>query len=262
MYTETERAELQDKIQRYLQLTPEVEGLLQIGSGTVGYRDIYSDIDLMAGCTEAKMVGTVKEKLISYFAALGAFYMDKRFWSETVLGLSVYFENGISVDISIMPTEQIPIRSNQWRILFSKTENFCNLVELGETRRRKKEEKVCVDHSVHHKFMYALRRCKIAVMRQDFIYADAAMHEARQYLLNLEVIREKKKIHQFKAYNTLNPLFLTELEKTYPVSRTVEGFEKAIKHMLLQYRQLAEEFDDASFIEEQMKMLSCFGVII
>ena len=56
MYKATDRERLLNRIISFMRDSSAFEGLLQIGSGTVGFADIYSDIDLMAGCYDADCV--------------------------------------------------------------------------------------------------------------------------------------------------------------------------------------------------------------
>ena len=50
MYNFSDREQFLNSIISFFQSCPFFEGLIQIGSGVIGFSDIYSDIDLMAGC--------------------------------------------------------------------------------------------------------------------------------------------------------------------------------------------------------------------
>lgn len=52
MYKATDRERLLNRIIRFMRDSAAFEGLLQIGSCAAQFADIYSDIDLMAGCFE------------------------------------------------------------------------------------------------------------------------------------------------------------------------------------------------------------------
>lgn len=257
MYTEKDRESLLNQIAERMRGSDEFEGLLLIGSGAEDFLDCYSDIDLMAGCFADAQIGAAKEKLLSFFESLGAVYVDKRRWSDTVLGFSAYFENGLSADVSFMPTAQLRIRSPRWKLVFSKTDGFTDTVQRRETQR--KETNRGMDDSVHHQFVYALRRCEIALLRFEFVYADRMLSDARQMLLNVEAMREGKDLHQFKAYNTLDADFLTRLEKTYPSSRTCHSLTEAKQELLALYLDTVKQCDFLVFDARQLKLLDCFA---
>ncbi|MBR4290904.1 MAG: hypothetical protein IKT52_09745 [Oscillospiraceae bacterium] len=253
MYTAMDRNILLESIVQFMRDADEFEGLLHIGSGSVGYTDIYSDIDLMAGCPNATDIPSAHKKLSVFFRTLEPVYVDQRKWSETVLGLSVYFENGLSVDISYMPTNELKIRSPYWKVLFSKNTGFSNMLECCGYANP-----VTIDDSVHHRFIFALRRCEIALCRSEYVYADMALTEARQILLTVEAAREGKKLHQFKAFNTLDIAFLNRLEQTYPTSRNCAGISNAKKHILELYLDIVAHCDFLTFDGVQLKLLNCF----
>lgn len=258
MYTERDRDALLLRITAFLEMEPEFEGLLQIGSGAVGYRDIYSDIDLMAGCVDCESVKHANEKLLGFLEEMGAVYVDRRRWSDRVLGLSAYFENGLSVDISYMPVEDVRLRSEKWKLLFSKSERFTDWIHQSGKHISREPRSFGIDDRVHHKFIYALRRCTIAALRGENIYGDMALNEARQYLLLAEAAREGKKLHQFKDFQTLNAAFLEETEKTYPSCRNKECLLSCADSLLNLYLDTVEKCDFLDFDALQLNLLNCF----
>ncbi len=116
MYTSEERADLLNKLILFFQQQPLFEGLLQIGSGVSGFSDRFSDVDLMACTIDEPSVLAADQLLTQFFHDQHAVYLEKRVWTDTVLGISAYFQNGLSVDLSFMATEALPIRSSEFRI--------------------------------------------------------------------------------------------------------------------------------------------------
>lgn len=96
MYKAADRERLLNRLINFMRDSSAFEGLLQIGSCAVGFADIYSDIDLMAGCFDADCVKAADQQLQQFFSELGACYIEKRAWTSTTLGLSAYFILGDS----------------------------------------------------------------------------------------------------------------------------------------------------------------------
>ena len=109
MYKATDRERLLNRIIDFMRDSSAFEGLLQIGSGAAKFADIYSDIDLMAGCYNADCVKAANRQLQQLFTECGVCHMEKRAWTSTALGLSVYFEDGLSADISFIPPQGVMI---------------------------------------------------------------------------------------------------------------------------------------------------------
>ena len=258
MYKVTDREQLLNKILDFMWDSSAFEGLLQIGSGAVGFTDIYSDIDLMAGCYDADCVKAADQQLQQFFTELGACHMEKRAWTSTALGLTVYFEDGLSADISFMPTPELPIRSPQHKVVFAKRSNFTDAVNAGEQWFAERSQRYGLDDSIHYRFINELRYVEIALLREQFIFADMALGNARQLLLSVETVAEGKKLHQFKAYNTLAQPFLDRLEETYPQSRTYEDMHMAKEKLLALYLETVNGSEYLTFDDGLLKLLGCF----
>lgn len=258
MYKASDRESLLISIVDYMNNSSSFEGVLLIGSGAGGFADIYSDIDLMAGCYSADSVDEAAKELQTFFDALGACYVEPRKWTATALGYSVYFENGLSIDLSFMPTDEIPLKSPQYKVLLSKTDKFANTIRQGAERFEKQNEKYGVDNSIHYHFINELRYVEIALMRRQFVWADIALNNARQLLLAVETVAEGKKLHQFKAYNSLEQTFLDKLEGTYPCSREYQDIHKATESLLNLYLETIKKSDYLKFDEKLLCLLGRF----
>lgn len=257
MYKTTDRERLLNRIINFMQDSPVFEGLLQIGSGAAGFADIYSDIDLMAGCYDENCVKNANYQLYQFFVELGACFIEKRAWTSTALGLSAYFENGLSADISFLPTPELPIRSMQYKVVFAKTSNFADAVDTAH-QRFLKGNRYSVDHSIHYRFINELRYVEIALLRNQFIFADIALSNARQLLLAVETTVEGKKLHQFKAYNTLAQPFLARLKETYPNNQSREEICAAKDKLLALYLETVRSNEPLTFDNTLLKLLGCF----
>lgn len=254
----TDRERLLNRIIGFMRDSSAFEGLLQIGSGAVGFADIYSDIDLMAGCYDADCVKDANQQLQQFFTELGACHIEKQAWTSTALGLSAYFEDGLSADISFMPTPELPIRSPQHKVVFAETDNFTDAVNAGTHRFTERSQRYGLDDSIHYRFINELRYVEIALLREQFIFADIALGHARQLLLSVETVAEGKKLHQFKAYNTLSRTFLERLEETYPQSRSYEDMHNAKGKLLALYLETVKGSEYLTFDDGLLKLLGCF----
>lgn len=258
MYKETDRERLLDRITIFMRNSSAFEGLLQIGSGAVGFADIYSDIDLMAGCYNEECVKNAEQQLQQFFTEMEACHIEKRSWTSTAKGLSVYFQDGLSTDISFLPTSELPIRSPQCKIVFSKTDSFMDAVNTGIQRFVEHSGRYGLNDSIHYRFINELRYVEIAMLRGQFVFADIALCNARQLLLSVQAVAEGKKLHQFKAYNTLSRDFLYQLEKTYPQSRCCEELHAAKEQLLALYLETVKNCGYLTFDNDLLKLLGCF----
>ena len=252
MYREEDRLALLGQIMTFVKGNREFVCLVQIGSGAADFADIYSDIDLMAGCADVPSVKAAGEKLCAFFEALGAVYVNHRQWAPTVLGFSAYFENGLSIDLSFMPSSEIPIMSRQWRLLWSTDDGL-------EAELVRKTEALATGGGLdHHRFFFTLRKAEIAILRENFIYAEMMLSDARQMLLQMEAMAEGKKIHEFKAYRTLCKDFLGELQGTYPRALSRGALAGAKDALLSMYVRTVERHGLPEIDPSQFRIINCF----
>lgn len=115
-----------------------------------------------------------------------------------------------------------------------------------------------LDDSIHYRFINELRYVEIALLREQFIFADIALGNARQLLLSVETVAEGKKLHQFKTYNTLSQTFLNRLEETYPRSRTYDDMHIAKEKLLTMFLETVKGSDYLTFDDSLLKLLGCF----
>ncbi len=157
-----------------------------------------------------------------------------------------------------MPTPELPIRSPQHKVLFAKTDNFTEAVNAGTQRFAEHSGRYGLNDSMHYRFINELRYVEIALLREQFIFADIALGNARQLLLSVETVAEGKKLHQFKAYNTLAQSFLDRLEETYPLSRSYEDMHTAKEKLLALYLETVKDSEYLTFDDSLLKLLGCF----
>lgn len=258
LFSQEYRQKTLDQISSFIYDSTSFEGLLLVGSGAIGFADIRSDIDLIAGCYDADCVKTAAHQLQQFFTELGACHIEKQTWTSSTLGLSVYFKDGLRADISFMPTPELPICFPQYKVVFAKTERFTDTVSAGAQWFTESSRRYRLDDSIHYRFINELRYMEIALLRKQFILADIALNNARQLLLAVKTVAEGKELHQFKAYNTLPQAFLHRLEKTYPQGHTYENMYTAKENLLSLYRKTVKGCDFLTFDDNLLKLLGCY----
>jgi len=101
-------------------------------------------------------------------------------------------------------------------------------------------------------------KAEIAICRKNFIYAEMVLNEARQKLMLAEAAAEGRKLHQFKAYDTLNAAFLAAVRETYPRDLTAEELGDAWNRLLSRYTRLVEDRGLCPIPESQFQIINCF----
>ena len=116
MYSLNERDNLFNKIIRKIELSNKIIGTYLIGSVSIGFNDIYSDLDFMIAYKDDVETQLIRNEILEFFKEDEIGYIMERKWTDKIWGISVYLKNGLSTDISFGPLKELKIKSKQIKV--------------------------------------------------------------------------------------------------------------------------------------------------
>ena len=233
MYNESERESYFQQVTSQIQAILDVEGIIQLGSGTVGYTDAYSDIDLMIATTE--QIIEVKDKIITILQNMDAFYVKDH----------SFFRNGLEMNISVLSVRLLNVKSPFWKIQFDRHGQVVEKMTEENNKFHTQESPYLKPYDIGSEYAYLLRKVRIELRRGNSFYAMQMLETLRDKAITMQIINENKKLHQFKAYHTLDSKFLDELSKSYPSKiETMEIWKAAdsLTHLFIEVLQKNKAF--------------------
>ncbi|WP_042148729.1 hypothetical protein [Paucisalibacillus sp. EB02] len=78
-----------------------VAEIIQIGSGVVGFSDVYSDIDLMIATSEIENAETTKDFVYQVLSEFHPVYIKEKQFSNDIFLLIAILENNLEFNVSI-----------------------------------------------------------------------------------------------------------------------------------------------------------------
>ncbi|MCA1055789.1 hypothetical protein LCM10_12400 [Rossellomorea aquimaris] len=225
MYTPKEREHYFKRVVDQLATSDLVEGIVQLGSGVAGYKDRHSDIDLMVAAPTIEAVEDAREFVRSCFSELDPVYIKLLKLSEHVYLLIAFMQNGLEFNVSIVPCEALKVKSPLWKVIFDRTARVTEV--MMEKQEQFERDSYEVSEDIPFEFLYSMRKFQTEVKRGNFIYALKMLEAMRDCTLQLQAHSENKKLHQFKAYETLKPEFIKEYLSTYPDEITGQKLTEA-----------------------------------
>ncbi|MEK4626815.1 hypothetical protein MKZ17_00925 [Solibacillus sp. FSL R7-0682] len=250
MYSSLERDQYFTEVTSKLRRLEKIEGIIQLGSGMKGYKDRYSDIDLMVAIQGD--AHEAKEEIINLLSGMGAFYIKEGKFSEEIFLLIPFYENGLEMDISILPTHLLNVKSPLWQIIFDRTGKVETKMQIENEKFQAQPTPYKLQYDVVFEYYYHFRKLKIEVARGNFVYAIKML--VRGFTLDVQVLNEKKKLHQFKAYETLDTQFMEAMLKTYPIAIDGEGILKAANGLGDLFLKTLNEQHSISFDERLLRI--------
>ncbi|MBT2679365.1 aminoglycoside 6-adenylyltransferase [Bacillus sp. ISL-35] len=227
MYSIEERKSYFDRTIRELVSSNLVEGIVQIGSGVIGYNDEYSDIDLMVATDEIADAEITRDFVRETLCDFGPIYIKNKQFSKDIFLVIAIMHNGLEFNISIVPREFLSVKSQLWKVLVDKTGLVTEKMNAENDRFLSKQVKYNVGIDVPFEFFYCARSLDKELKRNNLVYALKMLEEMRDLTLIVQALNEDKKLHQFKAYSSLDPKFIESYLSTFSGEPTVENIRSS-----------------------------------
>lgn len=231
MVNPDDRKKYFDRMVTKLESSELVEGIVQIGSGVVGFTDEHSDIDLMVATSRIENAELTKNVIHSFFTEINPTYIKEKQFSKDIFLLIVVMENKLEFNVSIVPREFLSVKSPLWKVLVDKTGLVTEKMKSENEKFENQPVKYDAGFDIPFEFVYCAMSLDKALKRNNVIYALKMLETMRTYTLYLQAMNEKKKLHQFKAYDTLDPSFIEEYLKTYPEKMSVKDLMDSAKNL-------------------------------
>ncbi|WP_080844441.1 aminoglycoside 6-adenylyltransferase [Cytobacillus gottheilii] len=193
-----------------------VEGIVQLGSGVIGYKDEYSDIDLMVATSKIENAETTRDFIRDTLKRFNPSYIKEKQFSKDIFLVIAIMENGLEINVSIVPREFLSVKSPLWKVIVDKSGLVTEKMNNENDRFLNKPFKYNVGIDVPFEFVYCVLALEKELKRDNLIYVLKMLEEMRDFTLIVQALNEDKKLHQFKAYETLKPSFVKAYLSTFP----------------------------------------------
>jgi hypothetical protein len=241
MYSFEERNNYFDNVIKAFGSFDLVEGIVQLGSGVIGYKDELSDIDLMVATSKVENAEITRDFIRDTLKSFNASYIKEKQFSKDIFLVIAIMENGLEFNVSIVPREFLSVKSPLWKVIVDKTGLVKEKMNTENEHFLNKPVKYNVGIDVPFEFVYCALALEKELKRNNLIYALKMLEEMRDFTLIVQALNEDKKLHQFKAYETLNPSFVEAYLSTFPKEPTADNlrvsaeklkelFVSALKH--------------------------------
>lgn len=215
MYSPIERDAFFIKTIEMLQSCGSIEGVVQIGSGVIGYNDEFSDIDLMVAAPGIEDLSEAKDFIHRTLSDFSPLYIKEKQLRDNVYLLIAILENSLEFNVSIVPREFLKVKSPLWKVIFDRSGNVTEKMNVLNEQFNNQQVKYGVDADLVFEFVYSAVRLEKELQRNNLIYALKMLETMRDYTLQVQSLNENKKLHQFKAYDTLKPDFIEAYFSNY-----------------------------------------------
>jgi predicted nucleotidyltransferase len=231
-----------------------IEGIIQLGSGVEGYRDDYSDIDLMVATAGTESLEEAKAFVHRTINELGTLYIKEKPFSENIYLIIAFLENRLEFNVSIVPRELLTVRSPLWKVVADRTGRVTEKMNTEDEKFRARTMKYGTGADLPFEFVYASLSFEKELKRNNLIYALRMLEEMRECTLIIQALNENKKLHQFKAFDTLDAAFIDRYLSTYPKGITLVELDGAAAELRKLFNETLEK-NTALSLEPELERL-------
>lgn len=247
-YSPTERQEILEKLLEALREDQRVAGVLIVGSGSEGFEDIYSDIDLSIVIEHAQDVypafqewGTKLKGLLPVFCCV-----------ESIRGPNVnlwviLLDNFLEIDACFHCLDDLTASKGCWKTAFDRSGKIEGIMQTSWANGSPPNFREVYDRRVSWVWYYAIH-ATIAAQRGQCWKALYELEQVRSAAIELRGLREGLETKRFRHVDQMPEEFLSGIGQTLAASLETPEIMRALR--------VATElfFYEAKRLDEMLKL--------
>ncbi len=128
-YSPAERAAILDELVAALSKIPCVLGVLLVGSGAIGFRDEWSDLDLVVVTNSDDFAAVISATRENILPALRPEFLTSYEHRPDVVVLCALLPNQLNIDLGVWSIEVLFASSPNWRVIWTRDEAARTAIE-------------------------------------------------------------------------------------------------------------------------------------
>jgi hypothetical protein len=246
LYTPQRRAEIQDNLLTFLQTDEQIAGVVVVGSGAEGYRDSYSDINLVIAIADNVTVYAVyhkwKARLIALYPRLAGYEEQQ---SNDTVRFVCLLDNFLVLDLQFIKLRLVAARHKPWHIIFDRTNSLHERLEKAYAE----EQKVAPLREytrLMETIWQPILKCVAALRRNEIWRALHLLEALRNQAVQLAGMNHDIDTHEFADIDRLPEMFLVHLRHTIPTSTGTAAIRRALRTTVVLL------FDETAALEKRL----------
>ncbi|MBS4219856.1 hypothetical protein KHA96_16195 [Bacillus sp. FJAT-49711] len=235
MYRYEDRTKLLNEITRYSKTICGIQSLLLVGSGSSGFRDELSDLDLLIVVKNSEDAGLIHDRLKEYIHQHFHVLKKKVYrHEEDIFVTCFFFDDFLELDLGVWSKSKLRATKPHWKVLFDReNDEIDRLLEESLSSLNASEINAAVKDSLSFIWQF-FRSAAVALKRQQYIKALKDIDFIRDQIIRLLCIQNGINYDFDKSIDHLDSPFTPKLKRTYEVKMN----DKSIKTVLFEIMDL------------------------
>jgi hypothetical protein len=242
-FSPDERQSILDQLVASLQEDQKIGGVLVVGSGSEGFEDVYSDIDLCVVIVQPQDVypvfhewGTRLKQLLPVF-----------YCGESVRGPNSYLwvlllECFLELDIGFLCLDDLEARRGRWKTAFDRSGRIEAIMQTSWASRTGPDVQEAYRRRVDwvwHNVIHAT----VAAQRGQKWRALCELEQVRNQAIELRGLREGLETRRFRHVDKMSGEFLSDVERSLVMDLTTAEIMRALREAVKCFFTEARHFD-------------------
>ncbi len=243
-YSPATREAILNRLLTALRSDKRIAGVLVVGSGSEGFEDDHSDIDLCAVTTSADDVQPAfQEWDVKIREMLSVFHSLESVRAPNVYLWVCLLENFLEIDLCFLCLDDLHARRNRWKTVFDRSGRIEGIMQSSWANRPKPDLEEAY-RSRLSSIWHCIKHAVIAVQRKQPWRAMYEIEQIRNRTIELRGLRETLETKRFRHVDQMSKDFLTALEQTLVMRLTDIDLMNALKAATVCFFQEAQHFDE------------------
>lgn len=226
-----------------LQSDKRITGTLVVGSGAVGFEDVYSDIDLCAVTTLAKDVKPAFQEWGAKICEMLPIFHHL----ESVRAANVYLwvfllENFLEIDLCFLCLDALRATRKRWKTVFDRSGRIESIMQSSWENRPEPNLEAGYRSRLNSSWHYIIHAV-IALQRKQPWRALYEIEQIRNQAIELRGLRMELETKRFRHVDGMSEDFLTGVEQTLVPSLSKVDMMNALKTAIACFFREARHFD-------------------
>jgi len=233
MYQIEDRIELLNKITSFSKTINGVQGLLLVGSGANGFRDEFSDLDLLIVVKDSQDVVQIHKQLCEYIQHDFTVLKEKIYRHEEDIFVTCFLlDHFLELDLGVWSKSKLRATKPHWEIIFDRENNEIQDT-LEESLKANSFPKIDETKKDSLSFIWQFfRSATVALKRQQYIKALKDIDLIRDQIIRILCIQNGINYDFDKSIDHLDSPFISKLKRTYDVKMNEESIKKVLYEVM------------------------------
>lgn len=228
-FTPEQRQAALDRLLAEFETDRRIAGVIVVGSGSVGFADDYSDVDLdvvmHAAQDVAPVVAEWTARIRAMFAVWGQFSVD---YAPDSFLRGFLLEDYLELDIGFVHLGNLQAGKWRWRVAFDRSGQIEGIQQRTWAAHQGPNVRAEYDHAIGGIWHYVLH-VAVAARRGTVWRALMDLDSARQLAVEMAGLRHDLNVKRGRDADRLPAEFRAALERSLPGSATPETIMRALR---------------------------------